>query len=225
MTFLYIVMAVLCAAVVIKAVSGLRDRDVRLRWLVMLTLPGLSLPLYLTLGAPDQRGQPVIFSDLIERDMRQMALLAERPMETILEKNPNDGAALASLGKISARLGKHAAAEKFFMRALPNLQKDSDAYAFTLLDLGQTQIALANGRVPPATVTLFEELRIVNPRSNLSRHYLALAKAQNGQHAEALKEWTSLLRDVPGNIYWKKDVRTEMAKSRAALREKPASAQ
>jgi cytochrome c-type biogenesis protein CcmH len=225
MTFLYIVMAVLCAAVVIKAISGLHDRDSGLRWLVMLALPALSLPLYLALGAPEQRGQPVIFSDLIERDMRQMAMLAERPMETILEKNPNDGPALSSLGKISMRLGKHAAAERFFLRALPNLPKDSDAYAFTLLDLGQTQIALENGRVTPRSVALFEELRIVNPRSSLSRHYLALAKAQNGRHAEALKEWTSLLRDVPGNIYWKKDVRAEMAKSRAALREKPASAQ
>ena len=214
---LFIFSALLTAGVTIKVTSSLDNKDRRLQTILAVIIPLVALPLYLLLGSPQLKGQPVIFHDLIERDMRQMALLSARPLETLINKNPNDGYALSALGKISMRLEKFEAAEGFLERAVAHLPKKSDAYAFALLDLALAQVARNNGIVTAQALKNFEDVRIVNPMGSLPRHYIALYKAQHGDHATALQEWTELLRDVSGNIYWKKTVREEMAKSRAFL--------
>jgi cytochrome c-type biogenesis protein CcmH len=220
MWILYIIFAVLTAGVMIKILRALKPEDKYLSYALTVIIPVMAVTIYTLLGSPEQRGAPVIFSDLIERDQRQMALLAQRPMEIVLQQDPDNYNALSTLGAISTRLKKHDLAESFYKRALKTAPKNTDTYIFLLLDLGEAQVAAKNGVVTPEAVKTFQELKQMNPMGSLATHYLALADAQNGRHAEALEAWTLLLRDVPGNaIFWKKKVREEMAKSRKALEE------
>jgi cytochrome c-type biogenesis protein CcmH len=218
MWILYIIFAVLTAGVMIKILRTLKPEDKYLSYALTVIIPVLAVTIYTFLGSPEQSGSPVIFNDLIERDQRQMALLAQKPMEIILNKDPENYSALGNLGAISMQLKKYDLAESFYKRALKTVPKDTDTYIFLLLDLGEAQVAAKNGVVTPEAVKTFQKLKQLNPMGSLATHYLAMADAQNGRHEKALEAWTLLLRDVPGNaIFWKKRVREEMAKSRAAL--------
>lgn len=223
----YIVAAALTAGVVIKLMLTLANKgrhrhggevaagDQRLGHILAVLVPLCALGLYLPLGSPDAAGQPSVFTNLEDQILRQQSLLRRRPLQILLEQNPNDVAALVQLGNISTRLGQHREAVVFYQRAVTAAQAGNDTmlrvYAVTL---GEAQVRASAGVVGADAAGTFEYVRTLYPLSPIARYYLALAKAQRGDNETAIAEWEVLLHDGPPGAYWKQQVRKAMADAR-----------
>lgn len=228
----YIVAAALTAGVVIKLMLTLANKgrhnhggevtagDRRLGQVLAVVIPLCALGLYLPLGSPDIAGQPSIFTNLEDQILRQQALLRRRPLQILLEQNPDDLGALVQLGSISTRLGQHKEAVAFYQRAVVSAQRANDTllrvYAVTL---GEAQVKASEGIVGADAVGTFEYVRALYPQSPIARYYLALAKAQRGDNEAAIGEWEGLLSDGPPGAYWKAEVRKSMAAARKQLKD------
>jgi len=232
MTMLYILMAFLTAGVCIKLVHILAHERGSLRagredrflvGFIVLVLPAAALGIYLMLGRPDLRAQQAIFDMTSDLSMRQAALLAQRPMSVLLEKNPNDIGAHLALAEINRRIGRYDEEVKFMARAVELAREADDPflrhYAATL---GQAQIRQNNGIVGDDALATFAFVRKIYAQEPLSRHYEALAIAQRGDPAAALALWQQLLSEGPSRAYWKDMVRKEMNAARNTLRQKAA---
>lgn len=231
MWHLYLVASLLAAGVAVRLVSTLMDRgrhrhgggasaaDGKLAVFICLFVPLGALSLYLPLGRPDLPGAPALFAAPEESLLRQQALLKQRPFQVLLGENPDDLGALVQLAVISVRLGELDEAVKFYQRAVAVAQQTNDVllrvYA---VSLGEVQVMAAKGRVGDDAVGTFEYVRTIYPGSPIARHYLALARAQRGQKAEAVAEWEKLLSDGPPGAYWKEQVRNALSRARAEMR-------
>lgn len=227
----YLVASALTAGVVIKIMMTLANRgrfthgakptdaDKNLSFALAVILPVGALALYLPYGRPDLPSEPAIFSNMEETYLRQEALMKERPYQVLLERNPNSLAALLQLGVINFRMGEFAESVKFYKRAVVEAQKRDDAllrvYA---VSLGEVQVLASRGIVGDDAIGTFEYVRTLYPASPIARYYLALAKAQRGQPAEAIAEWEELLAEGTPRAYWKVQVRDAMAKARADMK-------
>ena len=227
----YIVASALTAGVVIKIMMTLANRgrfthgglpaaiDKNLSVALAVILPLGALAVYLPLGRPDLPSEPAIFSNIEETILRQQALMTERPFQILLEQNPDDIAALLQLATINFRTGDFKESVKFYKRAVVQAQKTDNAllrvYA---VSLGEVQVLAANGKVDDDAVGTFEYVLTLYPGSPIARYYLALAKAQRGQTAEAIAEWETLLAEGTPRAYWKVQVREAMAKARLDLK-------
>ena len=233
----YIVASALTAGVVIKIMMTLANRgrfthggtpaaiDKNLSFALAVILPLGALAVYLPLGRPDLPSEPAIFSNIEETMLRQQALMKERPFQILVEQNPDDIAALLQLATINFRTGDFRESVKFYKRAVVQAQKSNNSllrvYA---VSLGEVQVLAANGRVDDDAVGTFEYVLTLYPGSPIARYYLALAKAQRGQTAEAIAEWETLLAEGTPRAYWKVQVREAMAKARLDLKKDDAAA-
>lgn len=227
----YLVASALTAGVVIKIMMTLANRgrfthgekptagDKNLSFALSALLPLGALLVYLPLGRPDLPSEPAIFANFEETMLRQQALMKERPFQVLVEKNPDDMAALLQLATINFRTGDFRESVKFYKRAVLQAQKSDDAllrvYA---VSMGEVQVLASNGVVGDDAVGTFEYVRTLYPASPIARYYLALAKAQRGQLPEAIAEWETLLGEGAPRAYWKAQVRDAMAKARADLK-------
>lgn len=232
MWMLYIAMSFLSAGVVLKLVHPLLGRgrfrhggmvtkeDKILAAGLVLFVPVSALAIYLFLGNPDLPSNLALYKDPIEATERRYALLADRPMKILLEKNPDSVAALISMGEISMRLGRYAQAVSFYARAVPLAEGAGDMYLrLYAVELGKAQVSANNGVVGEDAVRTFEYVRKIYADSPLARYYLTLARAQRGEKKEAVEEWLALLHDGPGGGYWRKMVRDSISQTQAELKE------
>jgi cytochrome c-type biogenesis protein CcmH len=227
----YIVASALTAGVVIKIMMTLANRgrfthggkptdaDKNLSFALAVILPLGALAAYLPLGRPDLKSEQAIFSNFEETMLRQQALMKERPYQILVEKNPNDMAALLQLALVNFRTGDFKESVKFYQRAVVEARKNNDAmlrvYA---VSLGEVQVLASGGKVGDDAIGTFEYVRTLYEGSPIARYYLALAKAQRGQREEAIVEWESLLAEGSPRAYWKAQVRDAMAKARAEIK-------
>lgn len=235
---LYVLMSMLTAGVVIKLVNPLLGRgrfahidiaaktavtkaDRSLVGVLLMIVPVATLSLYLMGGRPDLPGHPAIFYDLEAMGQRHLSLLAERPMQILLEKDADDIGALKMLGKINTDLGNHAEAAKFYSHLVRSAVMQDDPYVrLYAVALGESQILANNNTVGDDAVATFHFVQTIYPESPLARHYLALRKFQQGDVETAVSEWMQLLNEGPTRSYWKEMVRDQLALARAALQKK-----
>ncbi len=227
--FLYAVIAALAAGTVMKLVGPLVGRgrhrapggavtraDRRLARLLVCLIPCLALVIYLLMGRPDLPGAPAIFADPGELIGRQEALLAKRPMETLLGQNPDNIGALIKLAGINQRLGRFGAAAKFMQRAVIVAQAQNDVFLRLWAEnLGRLQVLANDGKVGKDALGTFEYVRTLQDNDPIARYYQALAKAQNGDADKAIEEWNDLLSQGSPMAYWKEYVRQAIAAAKA----------
>jgi len=237
---LYIFMSMLTAGVVIKLINPLLGRgrfahkaaggtvgdtvtkaDRSLVGVLLMIVPVAALSLYLVNGRPDLQGRPAVFYDLEAMGQRHLSLLAQRPMQILLEKDADDIGALKMLGKINSDLGNHAEAVKFYSHLVRSGVLQEDPYVrLYAVALGESQILANNNVVGDDAVATFHFVQTLYPESPLARHYLALRKFQQGKAEEAIAEWMQLLNEGPTRSYWKEMVRTQLGIARASLQKK-----
>lgn len=227
MWHLYIFMALLASSVVLKLVHPLMGRgrfrhgatttaaDAALTYALVAAVPVLSLGVYLFLGRPDLQGRPAVFAGLEEMDRRHAALLAEKPLATLVTENPHDIGALISLAQVNSRLGNPDDSVRFYARAVAEAQKQDDwRLRLIAVALGETQVKAAGGRVSDDAVKTFSYVLDLHPENPFARFYLAQRKAEDGDVEAAIGEMTTLLNEgVPGK-FWKKQVREKIAELR-----------
>lgn len=224
MWHLYLVISMLTAGIVIKLIGPLLRRekgeitrdDRRLALAISCLVPAVALIIYLSSGRPDLPGMPAIFTDTGALMMRQEALLAKRPFETLLRVNPNSIGAIIKLADINQRLGRFAEAAKFMQRAVVLAQGQGDIYLRLYAEnLGRFQVLANGGKVGPDALATFAYVRTLKEVDPIARYYQALAKAQAGDTEAAIAEWNDLLSEGSTMAYWKEYVRQAIAVTKA----------
>lgn len=234
---LYIFMSLLTAGITIKIVHPLIGRgrhrhadaltaaDRKLALALVVILPCAALGLYQMLGRPDLPGTPRMITDYQSLETDHNSLLAQRPMETLLTKDPDDIGALMTLAQINANLEKPKAAVPYLKHALEVAQKNPDEWRTHLIatSLVDMQAEASGGVMDADVMAAVEKLEAISPGGPIARYYRALYKAQNGDVDAAMREWTDLLNEGRGDTYWKKRLRAKMAEVLAAQKKaKPA---
>lgn len=231
MWHLYVFMAALSAGVLLKIVHPLMGKgrhrhddvltrsDARFVYVLICALPVLALGLYLWQGRPDLPGAPAFVTRdravLTARYDDHMSLLAERPAEILIEKNPYDVGALMTLGHINMRLKKPDAAIVFYGRAYDAAKATGDWRTRLIAQtLGEVMVERAIGRVQADALLVFEDILKTYPQSPIARFYVALAQYQNGDRAAALAVWQTLLTESSTDAYWKERVRKALREAR-----------
>jgi cytochrome c-type biogenesis protein CcmH len=233
--FFYVIISVLAAGTVMKLVGPLLGRgrhrgtgavtraDRRLAQVLICIVPFLALLIYLFTGRPDLPGAPAVFADPGEIIARQEALLAKRPMETLLGKNPDNTGAVLKLAGINQRLGRFGEAAKFMQRAVVLAQEHNDMFLRLYAEnLGRLQVLANGGKVGKDALGTFAYVRTIQDRDPIARYYQALAKAQQGDSDTAIEEWNDLLSEGSPGAYWKEYVRQAISVTKAGrLGEQP----
>lgn len=231
MWHLYIFMSVLAASVVLKLVHPLMGRgrhrhedaptpaDAKLIYLLTGAVPLLSLFFYLMLGSPDLPGRPAVFSNLAALWDRNYALLAQRPMERLVTKDPNDIGALMTLGQIHLQLKKYPEAVRFYETAAAvSLETNDIRHRVVVSVLGEAQVMANNGIVGADALKTFSYVVTLSKTNPSAHYYLALEKAQKGDKKAALEIWRRLLDEGRPDSYWTKKVREAIATTVAEMR-------
>lgn len=163
---------------------------------------------YSTLGAPEQKDQPlaarkmeVLQSRAAAGDINsQISLLIERTAQ-----NPDSFEDWWTLGASYATTGDYASAVEAFRQAV-ELGGDRPG----VLSAYAEAMVLANGnKVPTAARVVFEQVLQDGPEPR-ARYYVALAKAQAQDFDAALEDWAALAKESQPDAPWMPLVRRDI---------------
>src|SRR5262249_32469898 len=133
-------------------------------------LPAGALTLYLLLGSPQLPGEPLA--------ARLAAPAANRPIESLiaqvenhLERNPDDGRGWEVLAPVYMRVGRFDDA----VRAWRNAIRLNGTSAVREADLGEAQVAAANGVVTEEAKAAFDRALKLDAQNVMARFYTGMA--------------------------------------------------
>lgn len=162
-----------------------------------LLAPLVALTLYVALGRPELKGEP-----LAGRDME--AAMKAAPLDQIAESlfqrlamDPGHAEGWVLLGRTYMRLERFDEAASAFGRAIDLMREKTPADLFSAY--GESLTLAAGGRVTEAAAAAFAAALGLDPKDPPARYYLALAKAQAGDTPGALADLKALLGDTPAD--------------------------
>lgn len=160
-------------------------------------LPLCVLATYLAMGSPGLPGQP--YAERLEKPLDQLPVegLVAR-LEEQLKQEPDDATGWRLIAPIYMQLGRYSDAINAFGTVMQLEGRDADALA----GLGEALTLSGDGMVPPPARQAFEAALGEDPAHPRARFYLALAKAQRGDIADALADWKVLLAEAPEGAPW-----------------------
>ncbi|MGA8649274.1 MAG: c-type cytochrome biogenesis protein CcmI [Xanthobacteraceae bacterium] len=185
--------------------AGRRCRVAALAALAILTIGPLGF--YVALGSPNIPGEPALARVNTPRGQESIANLVTQ-VEAHLASNPNDGAGWEVLAPVYMRLGRFDDAVQARKKALLL----NGATATREADLGEAEIAAANGVVTAEAKAAFERAVTRDPHDAKARYFLGLAAEQDGKNEEAATIWRSLLAEAPAGAPWIGFVREALAR-------------
>lgn len=184
------------------------DRPVRptLAVLVAFASVAAALLLYLAIGQPNMRDQPLATrqAELARTAGDSRAALESRAADLSrqVESDPRDLESWLQLGRTQAALGRHQESVEAYRHARA-LNPDSSEIASAL---AESLVLASDGVVVPEAKSLFERVHAQLPQEPRSRYYLALAAAQAGKPREALDQWIALAKDSRPDAPWMETV-------------------
>lgn len=160
-------------------------------------LPVCVLTTYLAMGSPGLPGQP--YAERLEKPLDQLPVegLVAR-LEEQLKQKPDDATGWRLIAPVYMQLGRYSDAINAFGTIMQLEGRDADALA----GLGEALTLSGDGMVPPPARQAFEAALGEDPEHPRARFYLALAKAQRGDIADALADWQVLLAEAPEGAPW-----------------------
>lgn len=179
--------------------SGVEMRASR-RWpavAVALAMPLLAGGLYMQLGAPTLRDQPLASRERPADQIDVAAMVAH--LEQRLQDQPDDLAGWRMLGRSRLVMGQPDAAVEAYHRALQLAPSDPE----TIGGLVDSLITGAGGSVGPEATALLERLDGLAPGDPRVGYYIGLAAAQRGDVAAATERWRGLLASAPADAPWR----------------------
>jgi cytochrome c-type biogenesis protein CcmH len=179
------------------------------------TLPLAALGSYLLLGSPMLPGMPYVAKPNLAAPGTPLGELISQ-VETRLQKNPDDGQGWDVIGPVYFRLERFADAANAFARA-GELLGPSDV---RLGGFAEATVMANNGIVTEAARRAYEQLSVLLPDRFEPKFWLALAKEQDGQLAEAAREYRAMLASAPAGATWRSLVEERLA----AVEKRPGSA-
>ncbi|WOF73392.1 c-type cytochrome biogenesis protein CcmI [Parvibaculaceae bacterium PLY_AMNH_Bact1] len=168
-------------------------------------LPLCVLATYLAMGSPGLPGQP--YTERLEQPLDQLPVegLVAR-LEEQLKQEPDDATGWRLIAPVYMQLGRYSDAINAFGTIMQLEGRDADALA----GLGEALTLSGDGMVPPPARQAFEAALREDPAHARARFYLALAKAQRGDIADALSDWQALLAEAPEGAPWAEAVEAQV---------------
>ncbi len=171
------------------------------RWLAsiaILSIPLVAVAIYSITGSPDLPAQPLqarLDKNPAENTIDELIARAE----SHLADNPDDSRGWDVIAPIYVRVNRYAEAEKAYRNAI----RTGGNNARRLTGLGETLLGLNQGVISKEASDLFEQALDFEPRNSKARFFLAMAKAQRGQDADAIELWRSVVEDAPEQSPWR----------------------
>jgi cytochrome c-type biogenesis protein CcmH len=172
----------------------------------LMGIPVIALSTYLAFGSPDLPGMPRSerMATALER-ADYAAMVAQ--VEAHLAENPRDAQGWLVLAPTYRGMGRYGEAAKAFARALELVA----ASPVLLTDFGETLVLANDGLVTARARDAFQQALALDPDSTKALFYRALADRQDGNNAEALATWRSMLQDAPADAPWRPAVERQVA--------------
>ncbi len=171
-----------------------------------LGLPVVAILSYALLGSPHLPDQPLSARRAAAPETAQVEILVAR-VEEQLRLRPDDGRGWEVVAPVYARMGRAQDALDAWRNTI-RLQGPNPA---RLRGLVEASLAVTQGLVDPEARTALETLRGQDPADPIPRFWLAIAKQQNGQRAEATAELRALLDSSPVDAPWRAAVQERLA--------------
>ena len=160
-------------------------------------VPLLAAVLYLQLGTPGLRDQPLAARQP-PADQPDIAGMVAR-LEERLQREPDDLRGWLMLGRSRTVMGRPDAAVLAYRRALALAPGEPEAIG----GLAEGLIVTAGGLVGPEALGLLQRLDGLVPGEPRVGYYLGLAAAQAGDTQAAVERWRRLLADAPADAPWR----------------------
>ena len=156
----------------------------------LLLVPAVAVPLYLHIGSASLPDMPLA-ERLAKTPPHQDLSGAVAQIETHLAAHPEDGRGFEVVAPYYLRNGRFDEAVHAFTEALRLLGATPTRYDA----LGEALVLSAQGAVTPAARRNFEAALALDETDAMSRYYLGLGAAQDGDVEKAGQIWTKLLAD------------------------------
>jgi cytochrome c-type biogenesis protein CcmH len=157
----------------------------------LIALPALALVLYGFVGSPDLPDAPLAQRQAEREGATELSALITK-VEARLNDHPEDGMGWATIAPVYVSSGRYDDAMKAFDNALRILGENADLRS----GLGEARMAAADGIVTAEALADFDRALATDPNNVKARYYRALAAEQDGQSAEALDRYRSLLSSL-----------------------------
>jgi cytochrome c-type biogenesis protein CcmH len=174
----------------------------------LIILPFGPPSLYIALGSPNVSWEPAFARVDTSQGRESIGSLVGK-VEAHLASNPNDGSGWEVIAPVYMRLGRFDDAVTARKKSLA-LNGDS---AMRQADLGEAMTAAADGVVTADAKAAFEHAIARDPHEAKARYFLGLAAEQDGNVAQAMTVWRSLLADAPAGAPWIKFVSEALSRA------------
>jgi cytochrome c-type biogenesis protein CcmH len=164
-------------------------------------VPLFTIGLYLAYGSP---GMPSASPAEATDAARDQALLARMvgQVEARLREAPEDGKGWEVIAPVYLKLGRYADAAAAYTNAA-RLQGES---VKLLAGLAEASILARDGIVTEQARAAYEKVLKLEPGRLEPRFWLAMGKEQDGRLAEALADYTALLKETPPDAGYREAV-------------------
>jgi len=139
-------------------------------------------------------------------DDQVAAAIAHVEAET--RSDPDNLKAWSALAPVYIRMGRYPDAVVAFRNVLRLKGEDGEIRA----DLGEAEVAAAEGKVTPEARADFERALAQSPGSPMARFYLALADEQAGDTAKAAVVYEELIPETADRPQWQAIIKARLAK-------------
>lgn len=175
--------------------------------IALLVLPAMSAAFYIRHGSPQLPGAPLagrLDAPLENRSIESMVA----QVEAHLEKNPNDGQGWQVVAPVYMRMGRFSDAVRARAQTIRLLGATADREA----DLGEAQVAAANGVVTADAKATFERALKADEGNLKAQYFTALAAEQDGRPQDAARVWRAMLERAPPNAPFRPLIQQSLAR-------------
>jgi len=173
----------------------------------LLLVPAFAIPLYLSVGAAGLADMPLA-ARLAATPPHSDLSGAVAQIEAHLAEHPEDGRGFEVIAPFYLRSGRFDDALHAYSEALRLLGPTPTRHAA----LGEAYVMAAQGEVTPDARRNFDAALASDATHPMSRYYLALGAAQDGDLAKASEIWSKLLAEAPANAGYRDLVRSQLEK-------------
>ncbi len=156
--------------------------------LIALFVPVLSLALYITYGTPGLISLPHAARAKAPIGDQNIEALVAR-VEKRLRENPNEGSGWEVIAPVYLRLGRYNESARAYQKAIRILGETPNR----LMGFGEAEIRTRGGVINETARQAFAKALKLDPKRHKARFWLAMAKEQDGNLQEALKDWQEFL--------------------------------
>ncbi len=178
--------------------------SVAIAYATALSIPLISLAIYLSLGSPSMPGMP------------QSARLQSTPggginelvakVEAQLRETPEDGRGWDAIAPVYLRLQRFDDAARAYAQAI-RLQGETPR---RLRGFAEATVQANNGIVVDLARKAYAQVLQLEPKNPEARFWLAMADEQEGKFKEAEKGYTDVLKNAPADAPWRAVVQARL---------------